>query len=83
MVGSEKAELAHKYIDFLISNEVQTAMAMDLVDSPTNTTVEVPEDVGSFLTYGDMVDSLIFLDQAKLNANQEEWLERWNEVMLQ
>jgi hypothetical protein len=36
----------------------------------------------ALLTYGDMVDSLIFLDQAKLNANQEEWLERWNEVML-
>ncbi len=82
VAGSEKADLAHKYIDFLISNEVQTAMAMDLVDSPTNTTVEVPDEVGSLLTYGDMVDSLIFLDQAKLNANQEEWLEKWNDVML-
>ena len=57
-------------------------MAMDLVDSPTNMTVEVPEDIDALLTYGDMVDSLIFLDQGKLNANQDEWLEKWNEVML-
>jgi putative spermidine/putrescine transport system substrate-binding protein len=84
VAGSEKSELAHKYIDFLISNQVQSAMAMDLVDSPTNTTVELPEDIGALLTYGDdMIESLIFLDQAKLNGFQEEWLERWNEVMLQ
>ena len=59
-------------------------MANDLVDSPTNTTVEVPDEVGALLTYGDdMIESLIFLDQAKLNEFQEEWLEKWNEVMLQ
>jgi len=83
VAGSEKVDLAHKYIDFIISQEVQSAQAMDLVDSPTNTGVEVPDDVGALLTYGDMIDSLIFLDQAKLNENAEEWLERWNDVMLQ
>ena len=83
VAGTEKADLAHKYIDFIISQEVQTAQAMDLIDSPTNTTVEVPDDIASLLTYGDMVDSLIFLDQAKLNDHAEEWLERWNDVMLQ
>ncbi len=83
VAGSQKVDLAHKYIDFLISNQVQTAMALDLVDSPTNMTVEVPEDVAELLTYRDeMINSLIFLDQAKLNAYQEEWLERWNEIML-
>lgn len=84
VAGSEKVDLAHKYIDFLISQEVQTAMAEDLVDSPTNSAVTVSDDVAPLLTYGEeMVNSLIFLDQEKLNSFQDEWLERWNEIMLQ
>jgi putative spermidine/putrescine transport system substrate-binding protein len=84
VAGTEKSDLAHKYIDFLISQEVQTAQAMDLVDSPTNMNVEVPEDVGSLLTYGEeMLNSLVFLDQGKLNEHADDWLQRWNDVMLQ
>ena len=84
VAGTEKADLAHKYIDFLISQGVQTAMAEALVDSPTNNEVTVSDEVAPLLTYGDdMMDSLIFLDQEKLNSFQDEWLERWNEVMLQ
>lgn len=84
VAGSEKTELAHKYIDFLISQQVQTAMAEDLVDSPTNMEVTVSDEVAPLLTYGEeMMNSLIFLDQEKLNSYQEEWLNRWNEVMLQ
>ncbi len=84
VAGTEKADLAHKYIDFLISQGVQSAMAEALVDSPTNAEVTVSDEVAPLLTYGDeMMDSLIFLDQEKLNNFQDEWLERWNEVMLQ
>ena len=84
VAGSEKVDLAHKYIDFLISQQVQSAMAEDLVDSPTNKEVTVSDEVAPLLTYGEeMMGSLIFLDQEKLNGFQDEWLERWNEVMLQ
>ena len=84
VAGTDKVELAHKYIDFIISQQVQSAMAEDLVDSPTNKEVTVSEDVAPLLTYGDeMMNSLIFLDQEKLNSYQDEWLNRWNEVMLQ
>ncbi len=84
VAGTEKADLAHKYIDFLISQQVQSAMAEALVDSPTDQEVTVSEAVAPLLTYGDeMMSSLIFLDQEKLNSFQDEWLERWNDVMLQ
>jgi putative spermidine/putrescine transport system substrate-binding protein len=82
--GTENADLAHAYIDFLISAEVQEAEALDLVDSPTNMTVEVPEDIAPLLTYGeDLIDSLVFMDQEAINEQLDEWLERWNEIMLQ
>ena len=60
------------------------AEALDLVDSPTNMNVEVPEDIAQLLTYGEeTIDSLIFMDQEALNELLDEWLERWNEIMLQ
>ncbi len=82
--GTENEDLAHLYIDFLISHDVQLAEALDLVDSPTNMTVEVPEDVAANLTYGsDIIDSLIFIDEAFAAANQEEWINRWNAILAQ
>jgi len=82
--ATDKVELAHAYIDHLISADVQEAEALDLVDSPTNMTVEVPEDIAAKLTYGEeLIGSLIFMDQAYLNENLDDWLERWNDIMLQ
>ncbi len=83
VAGSKNVDLAHKYIDFLISHEVQLAQAEALIDSPTNTTVVVSDDVANLLTYGDMIDALIFMDEAQLAGQQEDWLTRWNDVMLQ
>ena len=82
--GTENADLAHQYIDFLISHDVQLAEGLDLVDSPTNMTVEVPEDVAANLTYGsDIIDSLLFIDEGFAAAHQEEWINRWNSILTQ
>jgi putative spermidine/putrescine transport system substrate-binding protein len=82
--GTKNEELAHKYIDFIISHDVQLAEAMDLVDSPTNSTVEVPEDIAAKLTYGEeTINSLIFMDEAFVAEHLEEWITRWNELLLQ
>ena len=83
--GTENEDLAHAYIDFLISHDVQLAEALDLVDSPTNATVtEIPEDIAAMLTYGeDVIDSLIFPDYEETAKHKEEWVERWNEIIAQ
>ena len=54
----------------------------DLIDSPVNATVELPEETCALLTCGDMLDSMIVLDQAEVSDRLEDWLERWNEVMV-
>jgi putative spermidine/putrescine transport system substrate-binding protein len=90
---TEKTELAHAYIDWLISYEVQMAEAIDLIDSPTNMVVQ--EELAAaeegemmeacmLLTCGeDLLDSLIFLDNALIAENLEDWIDRWNEIILQ
>ena len=81
--ASDNVELAHKYIDFIISHDIQLQEALDLIDSPTNMTVEVPEEQAELLTYGEeLLDSLVFMDQAALIEVIDDWLERWNEIML-
>ncbi len=80
--ATDQVDLAHAYIDWFISHDVQEAEALDLIDSPVNATVELPEDICALLTCGDMLDTMIVLDQAEVSERLEDWLERWNEVML-
>ncbi|MCY4062603.1 MAG: extracellular solute-binding protein [Chloroflexi bacterium] len=80
--ATDQVELAHKYIDWFISHDVQLAEALDLIDSPVNATVELPEDTCALLTCGEMLDTMIVLDQAEVSDRLEDWLERWNEVMV-
>jgi len=80
--ASDQVELAHAYIDWFISHDVQLAEALDLIDSPVNATVELPEDICALLTCGEMLDTMIVLDQAQVSDRLEAWLERWNEVMV-
>ena len=80
--ATDQADLAHAYIDWFISHDVQLAEALDLIDSPVNATVELPEDICALLTCGEMLDTMIVLDQAQVSERLEDWLERWNEVMV-
>ncbi|MCY4019654.1 MAG: extracellular solute-binding protein [Chloroflexi bacterium] len=80
--ATEKVDLAHTYIDWFISHDVQLAEALDLIDSPVNATVELPEETCALLTCGDMLDTMIVLDQAQVSDRLEDWLERWNEIMV-
>ena len=80
--ATDQVELAHAYIDWFISHDVQLAEALDLIDSPVNATVELPEDTCALLTCGEMLDTMIVLDQAEVSDRLADWLERWNEVMV-
>ncbi|MDR2078764.1 MAG: ABC transporter substrate-binding protein [Treponema sp.] len=79
--GSKNTELAHAFIDFLLSYEVQLAEAMDLVDSPVHTGVRLPPEIASKLTYGeDLINSLFFYNEAEVAANKADWIARWNRI---
>jgi putative spermidine/putrescine transport system substrate-binding protein len=79
--GTKNEDLAHLYIDHLLSYDVQYAEAMDLVDSPVRNDIELPADVAENLTYGDeLIDELHFFSQKEMAENQEEWIDRWNGI---
>lgn len=79
--GADNVDLAHMYIDHMLSYDVQLAQAMDLVDSPARPDVEVPEDVADKLTYGDeLISELHFFDLQEISDNQDAWIDRWNDI---
>lgn len=82
--GAKNLDAAYKYIDFILSYEVQLAEAMDLVDSPVNVKVKVPPEIAEKLTYGeDHIKSLVFYDRGFVVDNYDKWINKWNEMIAQ
>ncbi len=79
--GCENKELAEAFIDFYLSKEVQEAEALDGVDSPVNTSVELTEEQVKNFTYGaEMVNGLIVPDWDLITEKKAEWIEKWNNL---
>lgn len=79
--GCENKELAEAFIDFYISKEVQLAEALDGVDSPVRTDVELTPEQAANFTYGkEMIDNLQIPDWEVINANKAGWTDKWNEL---
>lgn len=82
--NAKNKDEAYAYIDFLLSKEVQEAEALDLVDSPVNKDVTVPEEKAQFLTIGaEQTNSLIFYNLETIVKNRDAWLEKWNNEIAQ
>lgn len=79
--GSTNVELAHQFINFILSKDVQQKEAEQGVDAPISTKVVLTPDQAKIWTYGaDQVSSLSRVDYAKMNAAKTDWIDRWNEV---
>lgn len=79
--GCQNKELAEAFIDFYISKEVQLAEALDGVDSPVRTDVELTEEQAANFTYGkEMIDNLLLPNWEVINTNKADWTNRWNEL---
>lgn len=79
--GSENVELAHQFLNFVLSAEIQQELAERGVDAPVNNGVDLTEEQAAPWTYGDeMIAGLNRIDYVPMNANLDEWINRWNEV---
>lgn len=82
--GGNNPELAMEFINWHLNADVQKALAVAKVDAPVNAKVELTPEEAAPWTYGEeVVQSLNKPDYAALNANLEDWTERWNEMFRQ
>src|SRR5262245_13891712 len=75
--GTQKKDLAQKYIDVLLSPEGQLCYAQSQFAGPTNKKVKLPGDLGKLLPYGENVERMYFPDTDAVARKLPEWSERW------
>lgn len=81
ITGSDVKELATAFIDFYLSHEVQLAEALDGVDSPVRTDVELTAEQAANFTFGEeIISGLKFPDWDVISANQANWIASWNAI---
>lgn len=79
--NSDKQELAHQFINFLLSEEVQQNFSEAGLDSPVNKNVELTEEQVEELgvVYGlELIESLKTMDWEWINENKQDLLRRWD-----
>jgi putative spermidine/putrescine transport system substrate-binding protein len=79
--GAAEVDLAHEFINFILSPEIQQTLAEEGVDAPVNTAVELTPEQAALWTYGaDVIAGLQRIDYTAMNAAKGGWVDRWNEI---
>jgi len=79
--GAANVDLAHQFIDFMLSTPIQQIEAEQGVDAPVSTEVMLTPEQAALWTYGaDKIASLNRVDYAAMNAAKDAWIDRWNEI---
>jgi putative spermidine/putrescine transport system substrate-binding protein len=82
VVDSDVPELSQKFLQFVLSPEIQVLLAEGQGFGPTNKTTELPKELGDKLPYGpEKIDKLIAIDWDVVNENRGEWTNRWNRTV--
>lgn len=77
--GAPNPEAAQRFVNFMLSEKVQSIIAESLFAAPTRRGLTMPKKFEADLPYGqEALSKLIVLDHAVVNQKLDEWVERWN-----
>ncbi len=79
--NSKNKELAYKYIDWRISEELQSITPKSFNESPINKKVVLDEDTAKNLTYGKVAENAKSIDYSFVNPLLDEWIDKWNRIL--
>ncbi len=74
-VNSQKIDLAKTYINFALTQKVQSGLAASLLATPVREDAEIAADVAPLVTTD--FSKIWFADEEFLAANQKTWLDRY------
>lgn len=81
--NSKNKELALKFIDYVLSADVESKTAKTVGDSPINVDVKLDEETAANLTYGESVTKANTLDFSLVNKQLTSWIDQWNRLFNQ
>lgn len=76
--GTDALEAARALVDFLVSERFQREIPMNLFVFPVNQAVELDP---AFVDFAAIPAAPLSLDPAEIDANREEWIDRWTTVV--
>ncbi|MEP6296995.1 MAG: thiamine ABC transporter substrate-binding protein, partial [Ilumatobacter sp.] len=79
LAGTDQPDAAQQLIDFLISEPFQAEVALNVFVFPVNTYVELDPAFADFAVIPDESRSL---DTEDVDANREDWIDEWTDLVI-
>ena len=79
--NSKNKDLAYKYIDWRLSQEVQEKTAVSINEAPTNKNVVLDEETAKNKTYGEVAERTKKVDSTFVIKNLQSWINQWNRIL--
>ncbi len=70
--------LAQKFVDFMLSQQFQEDMPLNMFVYPVNKNAQLPE---VFVNFAQVAENPAVLSYAEIASNRDAWIEAWTEVM--
>lgn len=79
LMGTKNLDLAQKFIDFMLEEQFQADIPLQMFMYPVNPNVKVPPE---FSQYAVQSEHPATLSPDLISQKREEWIQSWSEVML-
>ncbi|MCD8225221.1 MAG: extracellular solute-binding protein [Clostridiales bacterium] len=79
--NSKNKDLAYEYLNYRLSEELQTKTGTALNEAPTNSKVTFSEEEAKNMTYGDKAENAYVLDYTFVNGVLDSWIDTWNRTI--
>lgn len=77
--GTDSPDAARELVDFLIGEEFQRELPLNLFVYPTNDSIPLPTE---FVEFAVVPDDPRSLDPAVIDANRSTWIDEWTDLVL-
>ena len=78
--GTANRDLAEAFIDFMLDKDFQSDIPLQMFVFPVNSNAVLPK---VFTQYAQIPDQPATLDPALIDANREDWINAWMEIVLE
>ncbi|MEM9041042.1 MAG: thiamine ABC transporter substrate-binding protein, partial [Actinomycetota bacterium] len=79
LAGTDQPEEARLLVDFLISDEFQATLPLNVFVFPVNENVELDP---TFVDFAVIPETSRSLDPAAIDANRSEWIDQWTRIVI-
>ncbi|ONK10896.1 thiamine ABC transporter substrate-binding protein [Streptomyces sp. MP131-18] len=79
LAGAANEEGGRALLDFLLSQEFQEDMPLQMFVNPVREDAALPEE---FTRYGEVVDEPLTVDAELIAAHREEWIDEWTSLVV-